>query len=275
MPASRSRNERWREMLRQIHDRGGSLEFSVAGDGAGGPDLVWRVRLLALGEHEIVVEQPAAAGRALPIQEGVPLAGAMVVGQNRWVFRTKTLPRRSDLAFGGGRVAVMRVAMPDSVERVSRREHARVPTAGPRLPAVDCWPLLSHASAAVAEAANRARAAGGDGPTDIELELPEVGPRFGASLLNIGGGGMGLIVDKSEASGADRSRTLWLRVDLRPAVAPLGMVAKVVHTHLESTQNVYMGVAFEFGHGAEHREFVCGQIEKYVNKLQLRTRAAA
>jgi len=83
MPASRSRTERWRNCLWQIYERSGAIEISLARpDGAEHPgnDLIWRVKILGLSETEIVVGQPAAFGRTIPIEPGTQLIGAMSVG---------------------------------------------------------------------------------------------------------------------------------------------------------------------------------------------------
>jgi hypothetical protein len=109
-----------------------------------------------------------------------------------------------------------------------------------------------------------------------ELALPVVGPKFVARLMNVGGGGLGLIVDKSETSAASRAKLVWLRVHLEPVIAlPLGLTAKIVHTHIDSTQSLYAGLAFEFAFHQSHREFVVEQIERYIARLQQPLRAAA
>jgi len=55
-----------------------------------------------------------------------------------------------------------------------------------------------------------------------------------------------------------------MRVNLMPDVpAPVGMCARIVHTHLDSEQNTYCGVAFEFGQSPSHRSFVIEQIDAF------------
>jgi hypothetical protein len=94
--------------------------------------------------------------------------------------------------------------------------------------------------------------------------------------MNVGGGGLGLMVDKSEASAASRAKLVWLRVHLEPVIAlPLGLTAKIVHTHIDSTQNLYAGLAFEFAFHQSHRDFVVEQIERYISRLQAPLRKAA
>jgi len=253
----------------------------VAGDNAPGlhpADLVWRVRLFMVSDTELTVEQPSAAGRAVSIEPGVPLIAVMSVGQNRWMFHTRVL---SGSGAAPGRPATLRLATPERVERCARREFLRISTAELHLPGVECWPLLEPASVVAAEAANRDRIRqlresparlADDLPDDL---LPEVGPKFAASLMNIGGGGVGLLVRRDDAQAAGRSRLLWTRVNLMPHIAaPLAMTAKVVHTHIDSAQNLYLGAAFEFGFNQSHREFVVDQITAYVNRVQALRRAA-
>jgi hypothetical protein len=285
MPANRSRTERFQESFRQVCDRGGCLEFAIASpNGDANPDLVWRVRLLKVTETELVIERPTAAGKSLSILENVPLVGALVIGQNRWQFSTRTLERatapRSEHTIPGS----LRLAMPDNVERCSRRETGRVSVNAVHLPMVEVWSLLEPSSVVAAEEANRAAIreaeqrphTPGVCRVSDELSLPVVGPRFYARLMNVGGGGLGLMVDKSEASAASRAKLVWLRVHLEPVIAlPLGLTAKIVHTHIDSTQNLYAGLAFEFAFHQSHRDFVVEQIERYISRLQAPLRKAA
>ncbi|MFO0833189.1 MAG: hypothetical protein U0637_15255 [Phycisphaerales bacterium] len=286
MPANRSRTERWRDGLQQIMERNGGIELSIAHNDmdpvlSQSPDLVWRVRLLGITDSEMLVETPAAAGKNVTLQEGVPLVGVMSIGQNRWMFRTRTMTR----ADGPGpfrAVHGVRIAMPQQVERCMRREFMRVSTAGLRLPSVECWPLLTPMSVVAAEAANRAQidelSRRGEVAKDVEVPdfaLPDVGPMFHARLMNMGGGGLGLIVDKGEASLADKARMVWMRVDLRPTIAaPLAITGKFAHTHIDSTQSLYAGVGFEFAYNPAHREFVVEQVQKFLGRMQA-PRAAA
>lgn len=279
MPANRSRTERWQDCLEQIRQRGGGLEFSVsraAVENAGAPgaargsDLIWRCRLLQVTETEIVVEQPTAMGHPLFIDRNVDLIGVMAIGQNRWMFRTTTLAPTPKLS----RTGVMRIAMPTSVERVQRRQFYRVSTAELSLAKVECWPLLNPMSVGPAEAANRAaiEEAERTGQTPENREpsvLPEVGLQFQAQLVNIGGGGVGLMVDPSEARSIDRARLYWLRLDLTPHIPiPLSVTARLAHTHMDSTQSVYAGLSFDFTFNPSHQSFAVAQMVRYVEALQ-------
>lgn len=280
MPANRSRTERWREGLQQVLERGGALEVSFAHDTSENvPDMVWRVRLLGLGEDELLVEHPSAAGKSVPLPDDAELVGAMLIGQNRWMFRTRVMSNAKGktpwpAGLGGG----LRLAMPDKVERCSRREHQRVGIAEVHVPHTDCWHLTEPSSVVSAEAATRAQLNDfekrGTVANDNELSplaMPVVGLKYNAKLMNVGGGGVGLLVPKEDASVAQRAKLIWMRVDLRPVLPmPVGMVGKIVHAHLESTQDLYLGVSFEFAFNVSHRAFVLEQIEKYMQRLQAR-----
>lgn len=291
MGANRSRNERFRESFQQICDKGGCLEFSLApmegtnADPHRAPDLVWRVRLMQVTDKELVVERPSAAGKAFSIPENVPLVGVMVIGQNRWMFKTRTLNRATPSAKQGLLGGCLRVEIPDHVERCTRREFNRVSIAELHLPNVEVWPLLEPSSVIAAEEANRAmihsleragKVATMSTSDSNDLALPVVGPKFNARLMNLGGGGLGLLIDKSESQAGSRAKLVWMRLDLRPGLAaPLGLTAKIVHTHIDSTQNLYAGVSFEFAFHQSHRDFVIEQIERYITNLQAPKRAAA
>ncbi len=284
MPASRSRTEHWWDCLRKIHERGGAIEISVARPGAtqtqdAGSDLVWRVKVVALTPDQIIVEQPAAFGRAIDLCAGVALIGALTVGQNRWMFHTRTIGYHES---AGQRNLVLEA--PSGVERCTRRAFYRISTADLRLPPVQCWPLLDPTSVVAAEAANRLqieslRAAGATTtppltadpkapPEPESLLLPEVGPLFTAKLVNISGGGLGLRLDRSDAGALDRRPHFWLRVDLTPQIpAPVAVTARLAHTHIDSAQNVYAGMAFEFAFNQAHRKFVIDLFTGYIDGL--------
>jgi hypothetical protein len=288
VPANRSRTERWRECLRQIHERDGGLEISIpslpsALDPATTPkivaqragDLIWRVRVVALSETEILVESPAAAGTTIELDSGLGVVAVMSIGQNRWMFITQTLGYTTTNV-GSRTVRVLRLAMPEHVERCQRRNFYRVSTTELTLPSVEVWPILDPTTVGPAEVANRSeiaalldQPAAATGSTAEPVVLPEVGPKFSGHLMNIGGGGAGLLIAPSDAPGIDCARYFWLRVDLRPEIpAPLAITARLAHTHIDSAQNLYAGMAFEWSFNASHREFVVEQIRRYVTAAQ-------
>lgn len=283
MPASRSRTDRWRECLTQLQARGGALEITVPTAPGDKPaaSVLWRVRVLALDEETLTVEQPSAAGQVIELGDGLDLIAVMQIGQNRWMFHTRTLPPAPGVPRNRG----LRLMMPGVVERCQRRNFYRISTAELSLPNVECWPLLDPATVALAEVANRAQilemlSSGMTGlaPTRPETDavLPEVGPKFPAHLVNVGGGGAGLVVERSVAGALERCRLFWLRIDLTPHIpAPIAMTARLAHTHVDSTQNIYCGLAFDFAFNPSHRQFVVDQVCRYVGALQRHQMAAA
>lgn len=297
MPAARSRTEHWRDSLRKVYERGGALEISVdrgsqadlatpEGTGAdldSGVDVVWRCKIVHMTEQSIVVENPAAFGASVPFFPGVALIGGLTVGQNRWMFHTKTLATRPGPR-GDAVGSSLVLAMPENVERCTRRSFFRISTADLRLATVQCWPLLDPTSIAAAEAANRAHindllTTGGTPGVDPSqgsdaLLLPEVGPMFKASLLNVSGGGLGLVVNQTDSSALNSRPYIWMRVDLRPQIpAPVAVTCRVAHTHIDSSQCIYAGLAFDFSHNPSHRKFVIERFCGYVEALQNRQRA--
>lgn len=284
MPATRSRTANWHHSLQQLHERNGALEISLpafadAGSGAQGSSLIWRVRILELSDNEILVELPCALGQEIRLQEGIELVGIVAIGQNRWMFRTVTLGLTQYQLNGQRGINAMRLRMPARVERCQRRQFYRVSTVGLTLPSVDCYPLLDPLSAVVAEAANRVEIErmiehnivgriGHAAPPDPDA-LPQVGPRAGSILVNIGGGGVGLLLEPENRPMIDSHRLYWLRVDLTPQIpAPLCVTARLRHTHIDSAQRIYAGMAFDFGHSPEHQDFVVDQICRYAMLLQ-------
>lgn len=283
MPANRSRTDRWRQSLEKIRSRGGGLEFTVNPentDTAPSKNLVWRVRLLDYDDSTLTLEHPGAMGLSFHIEPGTSLIGILSVGQNRWMFHTKVLGSTNQS--NGSNFKALKVAMPQKVERCIRRNFDRTSTAEVNLPSVNVWPLINQASAAPIEIANRMmiQQLSEQGTTasqefDPQM-LPEVGPRFEAKLANIGGGGVGLVVDKENRSHLDAVHLFWLSVNLMPAVpAPLVMVARMAHTHLDSQQNTYAGLSFEFAHSTDHKNFVVKQIDRFIRASQITDRKAA
>ncbi len=287
MPARRSRTERWRDSIEQLSSRGGGIDFTLARPGIDprsdpstwaehGADLVWRVRVLRCSEDELVVEAPAAAGAPLSLDPGLGVVGVIAVGQNRWMFHSRIL--------GAGEVdgrAALRLAAPDGVERCQRRSFYRISTAELDLPGATVWPLQDPSSVGPAEVANReiiqclragSMTASG---ADPEMLLPDVGPAFNGRVVNISGGGLGLVTSRDDGAGFDHARFFWVRVDLTPDIpAPIGFTVKLVHRHHDSAGDVHAGMAFEFGFHPEHRTFVVNQIVGYVTGLQDRLRPA-
>lgn len=285
MPAIRSRTENWRQSLQTVSDRGGALEITLPhhtqagaeGDAAGGANLIWRVRILRVTDREVIVEQPTALGRPINIDAGMNLVAILVIGQNRWMFKTQNLGLSSEPGMGGRPIPAYRLSMPDHVERCQRRNFYRISTVGLVLPRVECYKLINPESAPIAEAANRCDildlqdaplvgcpASAGKAPV-----MPEVGPMFHATLVNIGGGGVGVLVDPSEHAVLDSGSLLWLRIALMPHIPlPLGVTARIKHTHIDSSQRTYVGLAFEFAWHADHQKFVVDQLCRYVAQAQ-------
>lgn len=286
MPASRSRTEQWKDQLYKLYERGGALEISIrhndteaAADGpqAGG-DVVWRVKIIAINDDGIAVEPPAAFGDAVTLRPGIDLIGAMTIGQNRWMFLTRTIAAKPGFGGHGGQLIL---TMPEKVERCTRRSFFRISTAELRLPVVQAWPLIDPLSVVAAETANRvrivdtmegvsARLAAAAVESD-SLLLPDVGPGFNARLLNMSGGGLGIMVNHEDIQTATSRPFLWLRMDLRPIIPePVAVTGRIAHTHMDSGQNLYLGVAFEFAANPAHRQFVADLFAQYIEELQRR-----
>lgn len=285
MPATRRRTERWRDSLNQIQQRGGGIEIAVERradplsrpDTKGPlreppPDLLWRVRLHDISADTLVVEHPGTLGRSVEVGAGTMLIGVIAVGQNRWMFHSRVIEQVN--ASGAIRDRRLRISMPEHVERCTRRTQQRISTASLDLPKVYCWQLRDASSAVPSEVASRDRLQRGEGFTG-ELDdpgpvRPDLGAGFAATMANIGGGGVGIKVAKDDRVGVETSGLYWMRIDLRPLVpTPLEITARMAHTHIDSEQSLYAGMAFDFGMNPSHKEFIAEQIAKYMTKLQM------
>jgi hypothetical protein len=274
MPASRSRTLEWRRSLEELCQKGGSLEVAITRDDGRGHDLVWRLRILDVRDDGIVVENPGALGRALPLHVGTRLVAYIVIGQNRWEFRTAVLESIPPGRHADARNGASRLSLPERVERCLRR-HARFDVGPLALPPVDVWPLLDPKSAVAAERANElAWAAFLEGKpvtTDEEALLPTVGPRLTGHLANMGGGGAGLLIEPAQAGLLSRHRLFWVRLALGDGCpVPIVACAKLVHTHIDSTQRTYAGLSFDFAFNPAHQRTVAAQVEHSVRTLEER-----
>lgn len=283
MPAFRSRTLHWRRVLGQLASRGGSIEvaFSPASDvpatsgSAVAADFVWRLKIVQLDEAWIEVEAPEVLHRTVPVAVGTRVVAAIVVGPNRWMFRSECLagtPWRIGSMRQGGTI---RIRMPEEVAR-TRRAHLRVETASIELPTVRAWALLEPGSvrpvqrslALAAEQIAQGQPLAG-APWHDETVRPTLGPEFAATLVNIGGGGAGLRLSPSDASVLGPSRLLWLHVDLRPdSSLPLCVAARVAHLHLEASGATYAGVAFDFTADSSHAQLVARQVLGVIARRQ-------
>lgn len=282
--ANRSRTENWKHCLTQIAQRGGSLEVSVKVDHLLNPgsDLIWRVRLLQVNNNEIVVEHPAAVGKQFKLSLHTELVVGMTIGQNRWMFATRVTGARVVKLPTGRDTAGLLLALPEKVERCSRRQFYRVSTAELKLPQVECWPLMEPMSAVQAENSNRTHiqnlmASINKNPqaeiTPENYTLPAVGPKFHAKMLNVSGGGMGLLIDPKYQSLVERNAFLWVRVDYTPEIpAPIAMTIRRCHTHLDVGQNLYGGFTFDFSFNPQHQRFVVDLFSRYVELVEQRQR---
>lgn len=275
MPANRSRTSGWRRCLQQIHERNGSLEIAIARyyeDDNRGQHLIWRVRLLGLSDTEIIVEQPMTLGQLIRVDQGVELVAIISIGQNRWMFPTTNLGHIDCRLNDTRSVPAMRLVLPSKVERCQRRNFYRVETAALILPKVEVWPLLDPKSVVVAERANelqsempKADFPQTETPFLTEDVMPEIGPKFNARLVNVGGGGVGLNVESDQASHLGSHKMYWIRIALPPELeTPIYATGKLVHTHMESNHSVYAGMSFDFSFNPSHQRFVADQICKYI-----------
>lgn len=286
MPASRSRTVEWRRSLEQLREREGAIEIAVAHDRSGSDeevaasaDLVWRVRVLDLSEADFSVDLPFALGRPVELPAGTEVVAAIAIGQNRWMFRTKVLGAWSPRPPFARTHRGVRLALPEHVERCLRRS-TRVEVAAINPPRIEIWPLLEPRSTFAAERASElafAAAIAGQKPEPASDDLlPTVGPAFGASLVNLGGGGLGILVDPADSSALARHRLFWIRFSLGAITpVPICASARVVHTHVDSAHRVYAGVSFDFSFHPAHQRVVAEQIVHAIGRLTGAQRRAA
>ena len=118
-------------------------------------------------------------------------------------------------------------------------------------------------------------------PADFQVEasmghvrdLPSSAAEIPAEAVTttgaVGGGGAGLLIEAGDRLRLDSNRYYWLRFDMSPwSPAPIAVTARLKHTHIDSTQRLYAGMAFEFGHSPDHEAFIVEQLCRCVAEMQ-------
>lgn len=283
MGAHRSKAIEWRRSLEQIRHREGVVEIAIAHGAAGQglafdsdinpsvADLLWRLRIVEVGADEFAVERPSSHGRPIDIPRGTALIGAVTIEKDRWMFRSRVLGIWAPSTGFTGTNRGIRIAMPHHVERCLRRA-TRVTVTGMRLPKIEMWPLLDPSSALPCERAYETalqRAKDGFPPIPPADEiLPKVGAGFQATLVNIGSGGLGVLVEPEDAVALSYHRLFWVRFGLGAVMPiPIAVSARIVHTHIDAAHRVFAGVSFNFDLNPAYQASVGEQIIQVIGKI--------
>ena len=107
-----------------------------------------------------------------------------------------------------------------------------------------------------------------------QLQQVEAALTNGAKVLvldPVDSASAGTMVDKAHAQAATSKPLWWVRLDLRPDIpAPIAMMCRLSHRHVDSTQGLYCGLAFELAHSADQRQFIIELFARYTDELQRR-----
>jgi len=271
MPARRSRTEQWRDSLSGLVARNGSIEISVNSPEST-IDLVWRVRLLGMDDESLIVEQPSTLRMNVPLMDNTDLIGGISIGQNRWMFRSRVVEHLEHPS-NFGMSQALRLSMPMNVERCQRRNFYRTSTTSLSLPAIRVYQLNDADSAIPLEIATQSSMADalaqGVANDPIDLAKPDLGQSLDSHMINIGGGGIGLLVPASDVPVLSKHHLFWMRLDLTPSVPiPLGLTARLAHTRVDSSGDVHAGFAFDFMRNRTYEPFIAEQVCRYVAQMQ-------
>ncbi len=286
MPAHRSRTTNWIDSLKELQQREGCIEITPPSNTAEGqtiaPALICRARVEEIRDDRILLDQPSTLGQPLDLQPGAALVGIISIGQNKWMFATTVIALFPPKAGAFKRSGTIAIKLPTSVERCPRRSFYRVSTLALDLPQVTAAPILEPATVPLAQAATReAFFQKLEDPTADTTETqkfakPTVGPEFEATLLNVGGGGLALLVSPDAKQNLNKQHLFWTQLPLGNLLpAPLGVAIKLRHTHLDSEQRVEAGFAFDFHADVSHERFIADQLSAYVRMLQRTNQAKA
>ena len=271
MPANRLRTTSWRKYLQQLCDRNGSLQITIAPSGRVPKAFLWNVVLVDLTSSEIIVEAPTTVGEPILFDLGLRLLGIMSIGQNRWMFRTRSLGITAKKNRGKTSY-LLKLSMPLKVERCQRRRDYRISTDTLELPEATLWPLLDPRSALLPEQVCKANFNAylkTNKVIKFKESLPIVGPPSVGIISNIGGGGIGLQINGSGGFGIGKYKFYWLQFQLGISNSPpLGVNAKLMHHHLEAGDTIYAGMMFDFSFNPSHRKFIGQQISNAIAMQQ-------
>ena len=242
----------WQAALLGVAGEEGLVEVAAMNHTTGQTDGGWhRTRLAAIEQGAIVVQRPSSAATRAALVPGRHVCLMFAAGPNRWTLYSRvegfTLRPINDHT----RLACLVLQWPREVSTVQRRAFFRAATASLDLPDVHLQPLIDDASAQAADLPARAR------------------QPLRAQLVNISGGGLGLVVDHSAAPAANRFLDYRCTLQLPTHDAPLELTVRHVHLRRNANETLYLGVMFVFDDLVQQRH-VADTICRFTTALQRR-----
>ena len=243
----------WRQLLVTLERRGGAVRISGTSEenpGAFGPG--YQTRLLGVDSLGLVFQLPGRPGAVKYFRPG-SVTEVLVADENQhWQFVSVVQGLVSYRLNARTEVQAVRIDDPYEVHRVQRREYYRVACAGSNVAPVLVEPLVvdvpgapgtgprverskapgGPAHAAIATVPGRQIAAWRPGHHTVTLRAGERVDRrqgFQAKLINIGGGGMGLLAPPESIEVINSTDRFQCTLALPMLDDPLVLVVHCVH----------------------------------------------
>lgn len=245
----------WINSLRSLAQRDGAVEVTPAEPDDGGVPPSFKTRIFEVGQDgSFLVEMPTLPGAGEHLRQGVAVEVLVVEESQRLIGRCDLVGVSLHELSGGRRTRAMRVTAATEVRSAQRRKFFRVPAGGIDSGPVSLFPVR-------------------DGVCGKPSEVIK------GVLVNIGGGGIGLLFDNAPRLVATlRATTRFAaRIPLPDDDPPLAIDAHVVHMQPQQSKTVYLGLEFDFSEAGFQRsvEDRIQRVSATLQRAQLRRQRGA
>lgn len=218
-------------MLDSLVKRDGSVEITpILGHDDRVPPTA-RVRLLALASNGVVIDRPIGQAFTRHMVKGTRLHVLVAEGAERWEFHAAILDTVPFRLNDSTEVPAIVISSPKTVHSAQRRAYFRVTIGSVAVKNTRLTPIL--------------------GDAQTETESDEAAPQsdikpFEAKLLNIGGGGIGVLTPQRVAWQLPMVRRYECTLPLPTRKTPVVIPADVVRLEEQEDGTTYMGLQFDF-----------------------------
>lgn len=212
----------------------------------------YRVRLLSL-EGGVLVERPQSADAARYLRDGTVLRVLAAEKDDRWEFVAAVAGQELHALNRATKVPAVRLSPTGAARSAQRRSFFRVSAAGVPLKPVWLRPMegVKPAPSPAELEANPGQLAAEPLAAPLYLHEP-----FPTTLLNVGGGGIGVEAPLRVAQQLPRILSYSARLELPTLPRAIDVATKLVHLQPRDDGTHYMGLAFEFADPAAKRRDV-------------------
>ncbi len=265
----------WYDIVARLERRNGVVELRIDNDRLNAEqakhryDGAFRTRVLAIRDGQWIVERPVMVEGSSSLARGVPVIAVIGANARRWAFdaaigNVETFQLNAEL-----RVPALRLSPPKRVRPFQRRAYFRVSMIGADLEPATLWPLLDPDSADAALEANRILHKTGNTIPTVTAPLPELGPSFQASVIDLSGNGLAIQVRPHYKPLLSEHELFWVELRLPGHKHPFVFAAKCVRA-CEVDDDVLVGLTCSLGVHRAHEQFIIDQICRFAADEQRR-----